>query len=196
MNANVLSIRDTDAVQVLAHPIRIKVLEALREPASAAGIARLIDLPRQKVNYHLKELARVGLVRHAGERRKGNFVEQLYQSVAKRLVISPALTWDADKLAAAVRDQVSLSHLAQLGERLQEDAAMLLDRAAYHGEQIPSTSVEAEIGFSNETDRNAFINEYLGALGPLLKKYGIPGGEKFKVTVAVYPDNNDDNQEA
>ena len=179
---------DPRQVQALAQPVRREVLDALREADSAAGVARTIGGSRQNVNYHLKELERVGLVRHAGERRKGNFVEQLFESTAKRFVISPRFAWDPDRLADTLRDQVSLSHLANLGERLQQDAAALIDRAAFEGEEIPSVSVEAEVAFKDEATRAAFMQEYVEALEPLLKKYGVRKGERYRVAIAVYPE--------
>lgn len=179
---------DPRQVQALAQPVRVQVLEALREPDSAAGVARAIGGTRQNVNYHLKELERAGLVRHAGERRKGNFVEQLYESAAKRFVVSPRFACDPDRLAETLRDQVSLSHLANLGERVQRHAMALIDRAAFEGEEIPSVSLEAEISFQDEASRSAFMTEYAAALKPLLKKYGVRKGERYRVATAVYPE--------
>ena len=56
----VLLVRDAERLGALAHPMRVQILEALREPASAATVARAIGQPRQKVNYHLKELEAAG----------------------------------------------------------------------------------------------------------------------------------------
>lgn len=194
MNRAVHTIESAESLQAIANPIRIKVLESLREPASAAAVARELGQPRQKVNYHLKELQRVGLIEHAGERRKGNFLEQLYRSVARRFVISPVVTWDKEALAEAVRDQVALSSLLDLGDRIQRDAAALLDEAALTGTRIPSTSMEAEIRFADESSRNAFMREYLSALTTLLDKFGDKRGEPFRVAIGVYPDVDHDQE--
>lgn len=196
----VRTLTDPRAVHALTLPMRARVLEALREPDSAASVARQLAQPRQKVNYHVKELVRVGLARHAGERRKGNFVEQLYQTVARRFVVSSAVTTDTERLQAALRDQVSLAHLADLGERVQRDAAGLLDRAAYDGESIPSATIEAELRFADAASRTAFLEAYLAAIGPLLKQYGAPAGESgsdgdpYRIAVAVYPDPAPDEE--
>lgn len=181
-------LEDPRAVQALAQPARVRLLEALREPGSAAGAARAIGEPRQKVNYHLKELERAGLVRHAGSQKKGNFVEQLYQSVARRFVVSARLGWEPARLARALAEQTSLAHLAGLGERLQTAATALLDRAAYGGVAAPSAAVEAEVRFADQAARSAFMHDYLAALGPLLKKHGSAEGEPFRIALAVYPD--------
>jgi len=39
------------ALQALAHPVRVRVLEALRSPSSAAAVAREVGEPRQNINY-------------------------------------------------------------------------------------------------------------------------------------------------
>src|SRR5262249_56994951 len=140
-------------------PVRSAVVDGMRAPESAAGVARQLGQPRQTVNYHVKELVKAGLVRPAGERRKGNFVEQLYQSVASAFVVSPRFTW-GDRRVAAARDQVSLEHLAALGERVQHDVTALLDRAAFDGEEVPSAAVTAEGHFADVQPRSSFMVGY------------------------------------
>jgi len=179
---------ETDALQALAHPIRVRVLDALHEPASAAAVARVVGQPRQNVNYHLKELERVGLIRRVGERRNGNFIETLFESVAGTFLISPRATWSDPRRMRAMADQLSLENLVLLGERLQHDAVALLDRAAFDGDEIPSAAVTTDIRFAAEGDRAAFLKEYLRKLGPLLRKYGAKKGAAFKVALAVYPE--------
>lgn len=187
MEARSKTISEPRAVEALAHPIRRRVLSKLRAPNTAASIARAIGLPRQKVNYHLKELARAKLVRSAGQRLNGHLIEKLYEAVAGTFVVSPRMAWDDERRDKALRDQISLERLVGLGEQLQQDANGLLDRAAYDNEEIPSASVEAEIRFANEEDRTAFMEEYLKALGPLLERYGARVGREFRVALAVYP---------
>src|SRR5262245_23815025 len=67
--ASVYQVDDAETLQALSHPTRVAILEALREPASAASVARTIGQPRQRVNYHLKELEHAGLVERVGEER-------------------------------------------------------------------------------------------------------------------------------
>ena len=183
---------DLNKVHALAQPVRVQVLDALRHPDSAAGVARAIGRTRQNVNYHLKELARVGLVRHAGERRKGNFVEQLYRAAARRFVVSARFAWDGERLAATLRDQTALAYLADFGERLQRDATALIDRAAFDGETVASATVEAEVAFANDAERSAFLEEYVAALKPLLAKYSTKTGTPYRLALAAYPTPQED----
>jgi DNA-binding transcriptional ArsR family regulator len=192
MQASVELLSNSEQVGALAHPVRARILEALRTQDTAAGLARAFDRSRQYVSYHLKELERVGLVRHAGERRRGNFVEQLYQATARRFVVSARFASDPERLASVFRDQVSLSRLSDLGERLQLDAAALIDLAAFEGRQIPSASVEAEVRFPDEAARSAFMAEYVDTLKSLLSKHGRSDGERFRVAMAAYPETKEE----
>jgi DNA-binding transcriptional ArsR family regulator len=187
------TVSDLDALQALTHPVRLKMLELLREPASGAEVARAMGEARQKVNYHLKELEAAGLVRPVGERRKGALTEQLFEAVAGAYLVSPRVTWSDGRREGALRDQAALAALVDLSERIQRNAAELLDRAAYDGEQISSAVVEAEVSFSDGTARSAFMHDYLEALGDLLRKHGAQknAGARYRVALAVYPEPED-----
>jgi DNA-binding transcriptional ArsR family regulator len=186
--ARVEVLDDPGQVAALAHPLRVAILDALRTPGSAAGAARAIGETRQKVNHHVKALLDAGLLRPEGERRNGNFVEQLYQSVASSFMVSPRLACGGDRRVEALRSQVPLEHLTELGERIQRDAIELLDRAAFDGEDIPSLSVDASVRFPDEAGRAAFMAEYLDLLEPLLRKHCARQGGAFRVVTAVYPE--------
>ena len=188
MQSSIALVMDSEQVGALAHPVRSKILESLRSPDTAAGLARSFGRSRQSVSYHLKELERIGLIRHAGERRKGNFLEQLYQATASRLIVSSRFASNPQKLASVFRDQASLSQLVDLGERLQTDAAALIELAASEGREIPSASIESEVRFKDEAARAAFLGEFIPMLRNLLAKYGDSEGTPYRVALAAYPE--------
>lgn len=181
----------TDQLVAITHPTRLRVLDALRAPDSAAAVARHLGEPRQRINHHVRELAKAGLLIEAGERRKGNFVEQLYRSVAGTFVVSPRVTFGDAARLQAVADQVSLRHLVEVGERLQHAAAALLDRAAFDGEQIPSAAVETTVRFAHAQARAAFLDDYLALTAALVERYAAPAGEAYTVAVVVHPDTEE-----
>jgi len=191
MQSPVELLRDPACVAVLAHPVRARILEALREPDTAASVARSFGRSRQYVSYHLKELERVGLVERVGERRKGNFVEQLYRACARRFVVSGRFAADPKRLESVFRDQVSLGQLAELGERLQRDSAGLIDLAASEGCQVPSASVTAQVRFADASARSAFMGELVECLKSLLSKHGSGEGDSYCVALAAYPELQD-----
>ena len=78
------------AATAALHPLRLEILSELAEPESAAGLARRIGMPRQQVNYHIRQLEEQGLVKLVGERRVRNCIERLVQAVGRSYVISPA----------------------------------------------------------------------------------------------------------
>lgn len=191
--ARARTVTDLSALQALTHPVRLQMLEMMRKPVSGAEVARAMGQGRQKINYHLKELEAAGLVRPVGERRKGALTEQLYEAVAGAYLVSPRVTWSDGRRERALRDQAALAALTDLAERIQRNAAELLDRAAYDGEEISSAAVEAEVAFADGAARSAFMHDYLEALGDLLRKHGAQrnAGARYRVALAVYPEPED-----
>ena len=49
--------------------------------------------------------------------------------------------------------------------------AVLLDRAAFDGEEIASAAVSAEVRFASEEERAEFLREYLQSTRELLERY-------------------------
>jgi hypothetical protein len=184
----VLTLDDPAAIAAATHPVRAAILAALREPGTAAAAARATGQSRQNAAYHVRELAKVGLLVHAGERPNGNFREQLWVAAASTIVVSPRSTWGGDgRRAAALADQLSLGTLVEHGEQLQHDAAALLDRAAFDGEEVPSASVATDIRFATEEDRTAFLRDYVAAMEELAARHGSREGDAFRVLLAAYP---------
>lgn len=187
MSEPVHVIDDLDALQVLGHPLRVRILGALHQPDSAAAVARAIGENRQRVHYHVKELARAGLVEQAGERRVGNFVETLYRSVARSFVVAPGIAWTDPVRVDTLRQQASLERLVDVGARLQRDAIALLDRAAFDGEQIASAAVEADVHFADEQVRAEFLDAYLDAVRELCDRFGACAGLPYRIVMAAHP---------
>jgi hypothetical protein len=187
-----LTIDDPARIAAATHPTRAALLAAMRQPTSAAAAARETGQSRQNAAYHVRELANVGLLRRAGERKNGNFTEQLYVAVAPTIVISPRSTWgDDSRRLDALAAQLSLGQLVERGEQLQRDAAVLLDRAAFDGVEIASASATTEIRFASEDDRATFLREYVDSLTELAERHGSKTGEPYRVLFAAYPNPED-----
>src|ERR1700752_2395132 len=84
---------------------RRTLLAALTVPDSAAGLARRLGLPRQRLNYHLKALERCGLLECVEERRKGNCTERILRATARAFVISPDALGALGATPDAARDR-------------------------------------------------------------------------------------------
>jgi len=73
--------------RVLASPLTLQILAAFDEPKTAADAARRLELPRNRVGYHVRKLAGVGLLQEV--RRRGRRV--YYERRAARVKIPFAL---------------------------------------------------------------------------------------------------------
>lgn len=183
-------IRGADQAAVLLHPTRLRMLGQLAEPNSAAGLARRLGLPRQKVNYHLRELEKGGFIQPVEERRKGNCVERIVRASARSYLISPEVLGDLASDPAAFQDRFSASYLVAVAARAIRDLAVLRDRAARAGKRLASLTLETEVRFANTADRNAFAEELANTVAKLTARYhdeAAPGGRTFRVFLGAYP---------
>ncbi|MGY0460376.1 ArsR/SmtB family transcription factor [Kitasatospora sp. cg17-2] len=186
---DVAVIEDPAAAEVSLDPIRRRILAALAEPGSAAALAARLGLARQKVNYHLKELERHGLVELAEERRKGNVTERVYRATAASYVISPAVLAGVSPDPARSPDQLSARWLLALGSRLVQEVGTLLTGAARAQRRVASFGIDAEVRFASAADRTAFADGLAEAVATLVARYhdeSAPGGRSHRVVVGLH----------
>jgi DNA-binding transcriptional ArsR family regulator len=92
---------DARAVKVLAHPLRSRLLSALRSggPATATALAQQLDTNTGATSYHLRKLASVGLVEETGE---GHGRERWWRAATEMHGFTQRdVAYDADGRAAA-----------------------------------------------------------------------------------------------
>lgn len=137
---------------VLMDAARLELMRVLDGPASASELARRLGLPRQRVNYHLRELERVGLVREVEQRRKGNCVERRVVASSRAYAISPSVLGEVGGTGGqhgAAKAEVTV-RFASEGDRLafEEDLAAAIEQLAreYHVGESPEGEVCRVIG--------------------------------------------------
>ena len=101
--AAIESVDSPRRASALLNPMRLRLVRMAQEPVSATELARRLGLPRQRVNYHVRELARAGFLRPAGRRRKRNLVEQRYVATARSYVLSPEILGPSRPIGAPSR---------------------------------------------------------------------------------------------
>jgi DNA-binding transcriptional ArsR family regulator len=174
----------------LLDPLRLRLLEGLREPESAAGLARRLGLPRQRVNYHLRELEKRKLVELVGRRRRGNCTARLLRATARAYVISPAALGAVAADPASVQDRFSAAYLLAVTARALEDVGRLDERARESGKRLATLTLETEVRFASAEARGAFADELAGQIARLVDKHhdaAAPGGRPFRFVLAGYP---------
>lgn len=182
-------VRGADRARVLLGGNRRQLLEALAEPDSAAGLARRLELPRQRVNYHLRLLEREGLVEFVEERRRGNCVERVVRATARAFVISPeALGRVGD--GPASEDRASVGALVGAAASAIRQVAALDARARSAGKRLATLTLDGEIRFRSAEARGRFLDELVAQMGRLAAKYHddrAPGGRRFRMVTLVHP---------
>lgn len=176
-----------DAAHVALAPIRRRILAALIEPASAAGLAEQLEMPRQKIGYHLKALEDAGLIRLAGERQKRGFTERLFVA-AERYVLDPALLQaPPDPDAVDAQDRHAAGHLIHTASAMVRDVARMREAADAEGARLLTLTVEADMSFATPADFDAFSRDVADAVAELARKYDAPSGRRYRLTAAAHP---------
>jgi len=171
-------------------PIRSKLLSELGEPASAATLSGRLEIPRQKINYHLRTLEAHGLVEVAEKRQWGGLTERLLVASAASYMVSPSAMGAAATDPGRTRDVLSASYLIALAARVVQEVRALLGKSEKLDKRLPTLSLDTEIRFRSPADRAAFSKELTEQIARLAARYHdteAPGGRPHRVVVLGYP---------
>lgn len=180
----------------LLHPLRLRILEALREPDSAAGLARRLRLPRQKVNYHVRELARTHFLERAGQRRRRNMVERRFRTTAQGYILSPELLGRMGVPRHQAEDAFSAATLLGLMALGQSELGRASREATDQGKRLSTMSVSSELRFESAAQRARFAAELQRVIVEVVGRYasphtldeGAPGpGRPYRLVLGCYP---------
>ena len=170
-------------------PIRRLLLENLREPDSASGLARRLGMPRQRINYHLRELERTGFVELDQELQRRGCVERMVRVTARAFVISHGFLEGLAAKPAQIADQFSGAYLITNAARTIREVALLTERAAQVDKKLATLSIEAEATFASPAAFREFSEELAGEIARLTVRYNQGGGagRRFRVFAGVHP---------
>ncbi len=197
--AEIECVSDGRQAEALLDPLRSRILTLAREPASATELGALLDLPRQRVNYHVRHLARAGLLKRAGRRRKRNMFEQRYVASAKGYVISPELLGKAGADWRAVSDPASAGYLLALSAQMQSDvarAARASRGAGEQGKRLATLSIKSQFRFESPEQREQFTRGLKDAVVGVIARFTAPNltaggkpapGRPYRLVLGCYP---------
>jgi DNA-binding transcriptional ArsR family regulator len=184
------------AAALFYHPLRLRILAALLQPDSATGVARRMNLPRQTVNYHVRELARAHLLTRAGRRRRRHLYEQCYVATARGYIFSPELLGKLAADPAQVVDTLSAKYLLGLASKVQSEVARASDLAATAGKRLATLSINSELRFTSPEQRAAFAEELQRAIVETIARHSSPyanpdgapaEGRPYRLVLGCYP---------
>jgi DNA-binding transcriptional ArsR family regulator len=183
-------VREASEASAMLHPLRQRLLAELAEPDSATGVARRMGLPRQRVNYHVRQLEQQGLLEPVGERRRGNCTERLVQAVARSYFIDPAALGRLAGVPGDVADKTSSAYLVAAAAQVVRDVAELRDKTATTGQPVPTLTLQAQIRFATPATQRAFASELTAAVAQLTAKYHddtARDGRTFRLLTGSWP---------
>lgn len=180
-------IRDTHIAAAMMNPLRMQILEHLREPNSAAGLARILDMPRQQLNYHLRELEKNELIELVEERRKGNMTERIVRATSKSYMV---VLNTAKVNPEEVQDKFSAAYLLSAATQLIQDVAVLQSGAQKAKKKLPTFTLQTAVKFASPEQLHAFTEELAKAVAKLAVKYQNeedPNGRSYQFHVFSHP---------
>ena len=190
MSTAVHVIHEYGAVMAALHPLRLEILRELAEPDSAAGLARRIGMPRQQVNYHIRQLEEQGLVLLVGERRVRNCVERLVQAAGRSYMISPMALGELRADPAQIDDKASTGYLLAVVSQMIQEIAALRHQTDDPDEDSSTLTLQAEVSFKSRKSQTAFTAELAEEVARLVGKYHDPrasNGRRFRLVASAYP---------
>lgn len=179
--------RSSERLAAALAPLRRRLLAALDEPDSAAGLARRLDLPRQKVNYHLRALEELGLVELAGERQRRGFTERLLRRTSRAVVVDPDVLGGLRQATRVLRDRFSSAWLVALTARVLHEVGLLRQRADEVDQALATVALDADVRFATPGDLRAFADGLQESVARLSARHGSFQGRVFRVTATVHP---------
>lgn len=198
------AVREPSRAAVLLTPLRLKILDRAREARSASDIADELGLPRQRVNYHVKELARAGFLRRAGRVRRRNFYEQRYRASARSYLLAPEVLGPVAAGLSAPEDRASAAYLLAATARLQHDLCRAAGQAAAQDKRLATLTLEADLRFETPAQRDRFTRTLRDAVAEVIARHasptvdggGGPGpGRPYRLVLGCHPVPADDETE-
>ncbi|UJW87584.1 ArsR/SmtB family transcription factor [Devosia sp. SL43] len=179
-------IDDADKALLVLEPVKRRLLEALREPSSAAGLAKRLGLQRQQLGYHLRALEEAGLVRLVEERKRRGFVERVLVAVAEDFVLDPAMLGAGR--AVDMQDANAAAHLVQAAGTVVREVTRMRSAAEAAGQRLLTFTIEADLGFARPQDFEDFSAALAQSIAELAARYA-PGDDRrgYHLMVGAHP---------
>ncbi|MFJ4225612.1 ArsR/SmtB family transcription factor [Microbacterium sp. NPDC089695] len=175
---------EPEVIRAALSPVRRTLLAHLREPASASRLAEILDLPRQRVNYHLKELEKAGLVDLVEERRRRGFVERVFRARDEAVVVDPAVVGRA---FADIQDHYAAERLVDVASQTVRDVARMQAAADEAGQRLLTFTIEADVRFAGPDAAHRFAEELADVVRRLATEHDTEGGRPYRLIAGGHP---------
>jgi DNA-binding transcriptional ArsR family regulator len=156
----VMLLDEPERVRLALSPIRRRLLERLREPASATQLASELAMGRQRLNYHLRSLEEAGLLSLVEERQRRGCTERILVARAEAFVVDPGVMAadraDGTAAARAVQDTFAADYLIDTAADVVRNVARMRTQAARQGTRLVTFTIDTEMSFATPADLERF----------------------------------------
>jgi DNA-binding transcriptional ArsR family regulator len=189
-------ITDRTLAAEILQPLRLEILRLARAPVSASELSLRLGLSRQRVNYHVRLLARGGFLRRAGRRRRRNMIEQRYVASARAFLLSPELLGAVGADWRRIEDTASAGYLLALGCQMESDVIRVWRETEKTGKGVATLSLKSQFRFESleQTERftralqEAVVRVVTEHTSPNLRPDGSPAaGRPYRLVLGCYP---------
>jgi hypothetical protein len=180
--AEVVEFDDLETMDVLAHPLRLKLLDAFRMPATVKDAAGMLEVPVTRLYHHVNQLVEHGLLVVTEERPKGALTERVFCVAANSFRPSPAFfeRYGRDGQAEVIRLAFRMAET-----EMTESAAA--DRTADGLEEVPRDR-RASIAVSALRLNPSDLADLITDIEDVLARYSkVEGSVSVGFFHAVYP---------
>ena len=149
-----------------------------------------MEMPRQRLLYHLRKLEAQRLVAAQEHGHVGRRIDRSYVRTATSYAIAPKALGGVAIDSRTVADAFSSAYLSAVAGRALNDLAALDRAAAARGKRVPTFTLETDVRFASPADQRRFVDELTASVSSLAAKYhrpGVPHGRTFRVFACGYP---------
>jgi DNA-binding transcriptional ArsR family regulator len=185
-----------DRVRLALSPLRRRLLERLRTPASASQIALELTLGRQRVNYHLRALEHAGLLELVEKRQRRGCTERVLVTRARLFVVDPGVIEASDTPSVtpaaqetAAQDRFAADSLIAQAATTVREVARMQARAQDQGTRLLTFSIDTELQLSTPADLERLANRlaaFVASEAAALDHSG-GGGRRYRLVLGAHP---------
>jgi DNA-binding transcriptional ArsR family regulator len=174
-------------------PVRRRLLERLRQPASAVVVAGEFGLPRQRVNYHLRVLEAAGFLELVAERPRRGCVERVLRTSARAFIVDPQVIAPPARAArrrggAARQDRFAAETLVEAAAGVVRDVSRMQARAAEQGVRLLTCAIETDVRLASPADFTKLSALLATLVARAVADVGVAeGGRSYRVVIGAHP---------
>jgi DNA-binding transcriptional ArsR family regulator len=175
-------VEGADRVRLALSPLRRQLLQRLSQPASAAQLAAELDLPRQRVGYHLRLLEQAGLVEVVEQRQRRGCVERIMRATAGSFLVDPGVMNDLRQ-----GDRFAAEQLVALAADTVRQVARMRAKADEQGTRLLTFTLEAQVRLGKPADLHGFTDALAAAVAAVVAQFDQPQGRQFRLVMGGHP---------